>query len=108
MRYDPAVSTAPQAVNFPIQGGAASVQMLALRRVYDVLAQQPWLDTRVVGAIHDEFLLEAPGDERAEIAAGILQYEMRAALLAVYPEAEAMGAARLAEAEVLKSWADKG
>ena len=101
MRYDPAISKPPQAVNYPIQGGAASVQMRALRRVYDVLAAQPWLDTQVVGAIHDELMLEAPADERAEIAAGILQHEMRAALLEVFPESAAMGADRLAEAEVL-------
>ena len=101
VRYDPAISRAPQAVNYPIQGGAASVQMRALRRVHDVLVVQPWLDTQVVGAIHDEFLLEAPDDERAEIAAGILQYEMRAALLDVFPEAAEQGADRLAAAEVL-------
>ena len=81
--------------------------MRALRRVYDALAAQPWLDAQVVGSIHDELILEAPADERAEIAAGILQHEMRAALLEVYPEALEMGADRLAEAEVLSSWAEK-
>ena len=76
--YDPAISKPPQAVNYPIQGGAASVQMRALRRVHDVLANQPWLDTHIVAAVHDELLLEAPDDdERADIVAGILQHEMR-------------------------------
>ena len=69
---------------------------------------QSWLATRVVAAVHDELILEAPADERADIAAGILQHEMRAALLEIYPESAAMGADRLAEAEVLTSWAEKG
>jgi DNA polymerase I-like protein with 3'-5' exonuclease and polymerase domains len=107
VRYDPAISKPPQAVNYPIQGGAASVQMRALRRVYDVLVAQPWLGARLVGAIHDELILESPDDERAGIAAGILQHEMRTALLEVFPEAAAMGADRLAAAAICTSWADK-
>ena len=106
--YDPAISKPPQAVNYPIQGGAASVQMRALRRVHDVLANQPWLDTHIVAAVHDELLLEAPDDdERADIVAGILQHEMRAALVEIFPESAAMGADRLAAAAICTSWAEK-
>ena len=53
--------------------------MRALRRVYDALAARPELDAQLVGAIHDELILEAPADERAEAAAELLQAEMRAA-----------------------------
>jgi hypothetical protein len=57
--------------------------------------------------VHDEIILEAPADERADSAAGILQDCMRRALLDVFPESEAMGAANLAAATVCKSWAEK-
>ena len=36
--YDPVLSKGTQAINYAVQGGAASVQMRALRRVYDALA----------------------------------------------------------------------
>ena len=85
--YDPVLSKGTQAINYAVQGGAASVQMRALRRVYDALVARPELDARLVGAIHDELILEAPADERAEVAGEILQHEMRAALLEVFPEA---------------------
>ena len=57
-------------MNYPIQGGAASVQMLALRRVYDVLAGKAGLEAQVVAAIHDELIFEAPADERADDRGG--------------------------------------
>jgi hypothetical protein len=105
--YDLVLSKGTQAINYAVQSGAASVQMRALRRVYDVLAAQPWLDAQVVGAVHDEIILEAPGDERADIAAGILQHEMRGGLLEVFPEAAEQGADRLAAATICTTWADK-
>lgn len=94
-------------MNHPIQGGAASVQMLALRKVYDVLAARPELEARLVGAIHDEILLEAPAGAQAEAAAELLQLEMRAALVEIFPEAVDMGADRLAKAKICQSWAEK-
>jgi DNA polymerase I-like protein with 3'-5' exonuclease and polymerase domains len=108
VRYEPPRSRGPMAVNYPIQGGAAAVQMRAIRRVYDALAARPELDTKLCASIHDEILLESPDDERAAAAAELLQTEMRQALLDRYPEASAMGADRLAAAEVLSSWAEKG
>jgi DNA polymerase family A len=105
--YDPALSKGTQAINYQLQGGAASVQMRAVRRVYDALCARPDLDTLLIGAIHDELILEASADERAKAAAEILQREMRAALLEVFPEAAAMGADRLAAAAICSSWAEK-
>jgi DNA polymerase I-like protein with 3'-5' exonuclease and polymerase domains len=107
VRYDPVLSKGTQAINYAVQGGAASVQMRALRRVYDALAARPELDAQLVGAIHDELILEAPAGERAMAAGEILQTEMRAALLEVFPEAAAMGADRLAETVACRSWAEK-
>jgi DNA polymerase I-like protein with 3'-5' exonuclease and polymerase domains len=107
VRYDPVLSKGTQAINYGVQGAAASVQMRALRRVYDALAARPDLDTAVVGAIHDELVLEAPAGAAAEAAAELLQHEMRLALLAVFPEALEMGADRLAAATVCASWAEK-
>jgi hypothetical protein len=81
--------------------------MRALRRVYDALAAQPDLDAALVGAIHDDAIIEAPVGEQAEEAAELLQREMQPALLDVFPEAEAMGADRLAKATICESWAEK-
>jgi DNA polymerase I-like protein with 3'-5' exonuclease and polymerase domains len=105
--YDPAQRLGTAAINYPVQGAAASVQMLALRRVYDALRTRPDLDTYLAGAIHDELILEAPADQRARAAAEILQVEMRAALLEIFPEAVDQGADRLAKATICNSWAEK-
>jgi len=105
--YDPVLSKGTQAINYAVQGGAASVQMRALSRVYDALVARPDLDAQLVGAIHDELILEAPDDERAKVAAEILQREMRQGLLEVFPEAAEMGADRLAAAVICTNWAEK-
>jgi DNA polymerase-1 len=107
VRYDPVLSRGTQAINYGVQGGAASVQMRALRRVYDALEAHPELEARLAGAIHDEIILESPADERAQAAADLLQDEMRAALIDVFPEAATMGADQLAAATICSSWAEK-
>jgi DNA polymerase-1 len=105
--YDPVLSKGTQAINYGVQGAAASVQMLALRKVHDALERRPGLEARLVGAIHDELILEAPADARADAAALLLEHAMRAALVEVFPEALEMGADRLAAAKVCTSWAEK-
>jgi DNA polymerase I-like protein with 3'-5' exonuclease and polymerase domains len=107
VHYDPALSRATQAINFVIQGGCASVMMRALRRVYDALAARPELGAHLVGAIHDEILLEAPLGGQAEAVAELLQEQMRLALIEIFPEAVEMGADRLAAAKICSSWAEK-
>jgi DNA polymerase I len=104
--YDTVLSKGTQAINYQVQGAAASVQMRALRRVYDALAARPELDAALVGGIHDEVILESALG-CADAAAELLQREMQAALLEVMPEAAAMGADRLAAAKVCSSWAEK-
>lgn len=105
IRVDPTLNaSATVAVNYPIQGGAASVQMRALRRVWDALRG---MDTRLVASIHDEIILEAP-EMVAPMVKSLLQHEMREALLEIYPEAVEMRAADLAEAVVVDNWSQKG
>jgi DNA polymerase I-like protein with 3'-5' exonuclease and polymerase domains len=95
--YDRQLSTPTQAINFGIQGAAASVQMRALRLIYDKLTDKPELDTQLIGSIHDEILLESPDDERAKVAGELLQHCMRTAFIEIFPESAEMGADKLAE-----------
>ena len=92
-------SPATTAINAPIQGGAASVQMLALRMLYDELKARPDLGAFMCASVHDEFLVEAP-DEHAEEVGRIMVEQMGAALVEIYPEAEEMGMHRLTAATV--------
>ena len=104
--YDRVLSKGTQAINYAVQGGAASVQMRALRRVYDALAARPDLDAQLVGSIHDELSLESAVD-CATAAGELLVREMRTGLLDVFPEALEMGADCLAAATICTSWAEK-
>jgi DNA polymerase I-like protein with 3'-5' exonuclease and polymerase domains len=105
--YDPATSPGTCAINYPIQGGAASVQMRALRLVYDALRERPDLESFVAASVHDEFILETPDDGRADEASEIMTGCMAQALVEIFPEAEAMGVDRLSAAKVCNSWAEK-
>ena len=102
VRYDPATSPGTTAINYPIQGGAASVQMRALRMLYTALPANVFL----AASVHDEFILEADETD-APIAAKILVDCMARALLDIYPEAEEQGVAKLAAAGIVDSWAQK-
>ncbi|HEY6881527.1 MAG TPA: DNA polymerase I, partial [Polyangiales bacterium] len=52
------------AQNMPIQGSAADIMKLAMRRVHDALAREK-LASRMVLTVHDELVFEAKEDERA-------------------------------------------
>jgi DNA polymerase-1 len=62
------------AINMPIQGTAADIMKIAMRRVYERLAKGG-LETRVLLQVHDELVAEVPNDEIDETAA-ILRDEM--------------------------------
>jgi DNA polymerase-1 len=62
------------AINMPIQGTAADVMKIAMRRVYERLAKSG-LEARVLLQVHDELVAEVPNDEIDEVAA-ILREEM--------------------------------
>ncbi len=56
------------AINMPIQGTAADIMKIAMRRVYDRLAKSK-LNARVLLQVHDELVAEVPKDEVDEVAA---------------------------------------
>jgi len=62
------------AINMPIQGTAADIMKIAMRRVYDRLAQSN-LAARVLLQVHDELVAEVPRDEVDDVAA-VLSEEM--------------------------------
>ena len=55
------------AVNMPIQGTAADIMKIAMRRVYDRLAATG-LRAKVLLQVHDELVAEVPPDEVDEVA----------------------------------------
>ena len=65
------------AINMPIQGTAADIMKIAMRRVYDRLAKST-LGSRVLLQVHDELVAEVPREEVDEVAA-ILAEEMSGA-----------------------------
>jgi DNA polymerase-1 len=56
------------AVNMPIQGTAADIMKIAMRRVYDRIARDG-LEARVLLQVHDELVAEVPRGEVDAIAA---------------------------------------
>ncbi len=56
------------AINMPIQGTAADIMKIAMRRVYDRLASAG-LRARVLLQVHDELVAEVPASEVDEVAA---------------------------------------
>jgi DNA polymerase-1 len=65
------------AINMPIQGTAADIMKIAMRRVYDRLAETE-SQARVMLQVHDELVVEVPRDA-ADATAQILRDEMSAA-----------------------------
>jgi DNA polymerase I len=76
-----------QCCNFPVQSSAADVMLLAMARVHAALAG---LDARLILQVHDELLIEAAEDCAAEVAA-LLEREMTAAYLELFPDAPVRG-----------------
>ena len=56
------------AINMPIQGTAADIMKIAMRRVYDRLTKSR-LGARVLLQVHDELVAEVPRSEVDEVAA---------------------------------------
>ena len=65
------------AINMPIQGTAADIMKIAMRRVYDRLAETE-SPARVMLQVHDELVVELPRDA-VDATARILREEMSAA-----------------------------
>lgn len=66
-----------EAINAPIQGGAADIFKFAMLRVHRALKEQA-LRTKMVLQVHDEIVLEAPEDEASTVRA-LVKTEMQSA-----------------------------
>jgi DNA polymerase-1 len=90
---------ATEALNTPIQGGAAEVLLAALGRLPKALAG---LDAQLVNAVHDELVLEA-AEADAPAATEALTGAMVGGYLDVFPEGPTVG---LVEAHAARTWAE--
>ncbi len=88
-----------EALNLPVQGGAAEVLMAALVRLAPLVKSER---ARLVNVVHDELVLEAPLAEAEDIATEV-EEAMIQGMLDVFPQAPVIG---LAEAGVGLSWAE--
>ncbi len=89
-----------EALNTPIQGGAAEVLLAALARLEDALAG---LDARLVNVVHDELVLEATEGDATSVKTAVEQ-AMAEGFLAVFPDGA--GATQgLVEAKAGPNWA---
>ncbi len=88
------------AVNGPIQGGAADQMKLALSMFYDACERLGW-QFPVVAVVHDEIVCEAP-EEIAEDVREVLIQCMIGAGVEIYP-----GIPWKVDAKIGSSWADK-
>lgn len=79
-----------EALNFPIQGGAAEVMLATLDRLCARLKPLRTM-CRLLGVVHDEFLLECSGEQAAERTAVALRRAMEEAWLQVFPAAAPLG-----------------
>ena len=66
------------AMNAPIQGAAADIMKLAMINVHNALKKE-CPEARLVMQVHDELVVEVPGD-KAELCRGILRREMESAV----------------------------
>ncbi|MEW5818141.1 MAG: DNA polymerase, partial [Spirochaetota bacterium] len=88
-----------EALNTPIQGGAAEVLMAALARLSRYI---DGIDAKLVNIVHDEIVLEV-ADPDIDSAKTALEKAMVEGMLAVFPNA---GTKNLVEAKSGKNWAE--
>ena len=72
-----------EAINMPVQGSAADIMKVAMRRVHDALLEGGF-DARLLLQVHDELVLEVPEAELAQIAT-LVKDEMSGAYELVVP-----------------------
>ncbi len=90
-----------EALNTPIQGGAAEIMLAALAALEHSI-NESGIDAKLVNVIHDEIVLEA-AKEVSEQAKEILQQAMIDGMLKIFPDAATNG---LVEANVGANWAE--
>jgi DNA polymerase-1 len=72
-----------EALNTPIQGGAAEVLLTALSKLEDYLTG---MDAKLVNTIHDELVIEAAEEDLANVMIAV-KNAMEEGMLAIFPEA---------------------
>ena len=70
------------AINAPIQGGAADIMKLAMVRVHDRLKREG-LRARLLMQVHDELIAECPAEEQAQVKRILTEEMEHAAALSV-------------------------
>ncbi|MFT4572682.1 MAG: DNA polymerase-1 [Hyphomicrobiaceae bacterium] len=88
-----------EALNTPVQGGAAEILMAALGRLRPLLEHGRAM---LVNVVHDELVLEVDDESAAEIAAEV-EDAMINGMLDIFPAAPTVG---LVEAGIGATWAD--
>jgi DNA polymerase I-like protein with 3'-5' exonuclease and polymerase domains len=88
-----------EALNTPIQGGAAEVLMATLARLEKRLEG---VDSKLVNVVHDEIILEV-AEKDAVRAKNAVEKAMIEGMKAIFPDAHTLN---LVEATVGKNWAD--
>lgn len=88
-----------EALNVPIQGGAAEVLMAALAYLLPILRSGRAV---LVNVVHDELVLEADAKEAQDVSLEV-EEAMIAAMLNIFPEAPTVD---LVDAGIGPSWAD--
>jgi DNA polymerase-1 len=95
--------TMPVASNYPIQGSAADVMYALVARLERRAWMEPALPYTLLASVHDEMLLLTL-PEHGEAVQALLQEEMTAAWLDIFPDTDTH---RLHESAVGLSWAAK-
>jgi DNA polymerase I-like protein with 3'-5' exonuclease and polymerase domains len=88
------------ALNLPIQGGAAEVAQIAIAKIDALLTKHLGERTRLVGQVHDEFILIAE-EPVAEHAKALLVEAMIEAFTELFPDAPVRN---LVDAKIATSW----
>jgi DNA polymerase I len=88
------------ALNLPIQGGAAEVAQVAIAKTDALLTKHLGERARLVGQVHDEFLVMAE-EPVAERAKALLIEAMTDAFTELFPDAPVRG---LVAAKIVASW----
>ena len=88
------------ALNLPIQGGAAEVAQIAIAKTDALLTKHLGEQARLVGQVHDEFLVVA-AEAVAEHAKALLVEAMADAFTELFPDAPVRD---LVDAKIATSW----
>jgi DNA polymerase-1 len=88
-----------EALNTPIQGGAAEVLLAALSKLEGYLAET---DAKLVNIIHDELVIEAAEEDLANVIDGV-EWAMVEGMLAIFPDASTKN---LVEINAGANWAE--